>query len=104
MGFRQAARKDGNHQEIVKAFKKCGWSVLDIAQLKNCCDLFVARRGYVVAVEIKDPTQPPSKRRLTDGEKKFFERWSGPTFVVHTEDDVRLLTGVAGAVSIESVN
>ena len=36
MGFRRAAKKDDNHQEIVKAFRKLGWSVLDTAQLKNC--------------------------------------------------------------------
>ena len=54
MGFRRAARKDDNHQETVKAFRKLGWSVLDIAQLKNCADLVVAKNGYTVMCEVKD--------------------------------------------------
>ena len=45
MGFRRAAKKDDNHQEIVKSFRELGWSVLDTAQLKNCVDLVVAKNG-----------------------------------------------------------
>ena len=98
--MRRAARKDDNHQEIVRAFKKLGWSVLDTAQLKNCVDLFVAKKGYTIAVEVKDSKKPPSARKLTIGELKFKQGWKGPYFVVLSVDDVELLNAVAGKVEI----
>lgn len=101
MGFRRAARKDDNHTEIVKEFRKLGWSVLDTAQLKNCVDLVVAKNGYTVMVEVKDGNKPPSARRLTIGELKFKQSWNGPYFLVLSTDDVALLDDVAGTVTVE---
>ena len=101
MGFRRAARKDDNHQVIVKAFRGLGWSVLDTAQLKNCVDLVVAKDGYTVMVEVKDGVKPPSARKLTIGELKFKQSWNGPYFLVLSVDDVELLNSVAGKVSID---
>lgn len=100
MSFRRAAKKDDNHQQIVKAFKKRGWSVLDTAQLKNCVDLVVAKNGYTVMVEVKDGAKPPSARKLTIGELKFKQSWNGPYFLVLSVDDVELLDIVAGKVEI----
>lgn len=101
MGFRRAAKKDDNHQEIVKAFRKLGWSVLDIAQLKNCADLVVAKNGYTVMCEVKDGAKPPSARKLTIGELKFKQSWNGPYFLVLSADDVELLNSIAEKVSID---
>jgi hypothetical protein len=101
MGFRRAARKDDNHQVIVKAFRGLGWSVLDTAQLKNCVDLVVAKDGYTVMVEVKDGAKPPSARKLTVGELKFKQSWNGPYFLVLSVDDVELLNSIAGKVSID---
>ena len=100
MGFRRAARKDDNHQETVKSFRKLGWSVLDIAQLKNCADLVVAKNGYTVMCEVKDGSKPPSARKLTEGELKFKHSWNGPYFLVLSVDDVELLDGVAEKVNV----
>ena len=39
-------------------------------------DLLLGFRGRLCVVEIKDPAQPPSKRRLTANEKqRVFELW-----------------------------
>lgn len=100
MSFRRAARKDDNHQQVVKEFRKLGWSVLDVAQLKNCCDLVVAKDGYTVAVEVKDGEKPPSQRKLSLGELKFKQGWKGIYFLVQSLEDVRLLNSVAGKVEI----
>lgn len=84
MTLRRAARKDNNHQEIVSALRQVGCYVLDISQLKNCCDLMVARGGKWIALEIKDGDKPKSARKLTPGEQTFFEQAGhrGPVKVV----------------------
>lgn len=86
--MRTAARKDANHTQIVNLFKKLGWSVLDIAQLKNCCDIFVSKRHTTIAIEIKDGEKTPSQRKLTPGELKFKDEWMGLYEIVICEEDV----------------
>ena len=89
--MRTAARKDSNHREIVATFERLGWSVLDVAQLKNCCDCFVAKHGRTIAVEIKDGSKPPSARKLTKGEQEFKERWKGEYALIESVNDVLAL-------------
>lgn len=84
----RAARKDGNHAEIVGYFRKFGCSVLDISQLKNCGDLVVAKNFKTVIVEIKDDAQPKSKQKLTTGEEAFAAGWKGIYMVVTNLSDV----------------
>lgn len=80
--MRRAARIDGNQNEIVKAFRKIGASVLITSQLKNCFDLLVGYKGVNYIVEIKDGSKPPSQRKLTIGEKKFREGWKGGEYFI----------------------
>ena len=87
MTFRRAAKVDANQPEIVAAFRKLGCSVLIISQLKNCCDVFISKGGVTVAVEIKDGTLPPSKRKLTEGEERFSREWKGDYCVVESIQD-----------------
>lgn len=88
MSFRIAARKDANHKDIVKLFRGLGWYVLDIAQLKNCCDIIVSKHGESIAIEIKDGSKPPSARKLSVGEQKFKDEWKGKYSIVINEEDV----------------
>ena len=83
----RAAKKDVNHNEIADIFKKNGWSVLDVSQLKKCCDMFIAKRGRTIAVEVKDGAKPPSARKLTDGELIFARNWNGEYRVITTEQE-----------------
>jgi len=87
----RAARVDANQPEIVKAFRDLGWSVLTISQLKNCCDIVVAKAGTTVMVEVKDGSKPPSAQKLTEGEAKFFSAWKGNWEIVKSIDDVKQL-------------
>lgn len=89
--MRTAARKDDNHNEVIKAFNSLGWSDLDISQLKNCCDAFISKSGVTVAIEIKDGSKPPSQRKLTPGEVKFKNRWKGKYEIIQSIDDVLTL-------------
>lgn len=91
MSFRRAARKDSNHVEIVAALRRLGWYVLDVAQLKNCCDIIVSKGGRTIAVEVKDGSKPPSARKLSEGEIKFRDEWLGEWVLVESIDDVLAL-------------
>ncbi len=87
--MRRAAKVDGNQKEIVTALKRVGALVLHTHQLKNCFDILVAFRGKLYCMEIKDPEQPPSARRLTEGEETFKRRLeaTGNTYyIVETID------------------
>lgn len=94
MPLRTAARVDANQASIVRALRAVGATVLHTHQLKNCFDLLVGYRGRTFLMEVKDPTQPASKRQLTEGEAKFREEWRGsPYHVVHTPDEaIRIIT------------
>ena len=86
--MRRANRRDANHREVINEFERLGWSVLDIADLKNCCDIVASIDGMTVCVEIKDGSKPPSQRKLTSGEEAFRDRWKGKWYKVETLEDV----------------
>jgi Holliday junction resolvase len=91
MSFRRAAKVDDNQSDIVRLFRKLGWRVLIISQLKNCCDIIVSKAGRTIAVEIKDGKKPPSDRKLSDGEVEFRDNWQGEYALVICDDDVLAL-------------
>ncbi|GAB3663954.1 hypothetical protein GCM10027594_32450 [Hymenobacter agri] len=96
MPIRTASRIDANQPAIVAALRGIGASVLHVHQLKNCFDLLVGYRGRTFLLEIKDPSQPPSKRQLTPGEAEFKAQWRGtPYHVVHTVDEALALLTAA---------
>jgi hypothetical protein len=43
--------------------------------------------GLTMLIEIKDPSQPPSKQRLTDDEVEFFSGWKGGVRIVRDVED-----------------
>lgn len=88
MSFRRAAKTDDNQKEVVRLFRKLGWYVLIVSQLKNCCDIIVSKNGYTYAIEIKDGTKPPSARKLSSGEQKFKDEWQGEWRLVESNHDV----------------
>ena len=92
--MRRAARVDSNQTEVVAALRKIGASVTPIHTVGNGCpDLAVGFRGRTVLFEVKDPKQPPNKRRLTDDEAIWFGNWKGEAYVVETiEQAIAILT------------
>ena len=77
---RTAARVDGNHAEILATARSIGASVLDTHQLPNCFDALIGYRGREFIIEIKDPAQPKSGRKLTPGEASFRDAWRGSEY------------------------
>ena len=89
---RIAAKVDGNHAALRKQAQDCGIFWLDTFRLgKGAPDAFVCRWGEWWAIEIKDPAQPPSRRRLTPDEEAWHEAAAdqdAPVAVVETLDDL----------------
>ena len=102
--MRTKARKDANHNDIQKLFMAYGFAVLDISQLKHCCDLFVAKGGITFAIEIKDGSKKPSARKLTQGEELFRKYWKdkGLWRLVETEDDVKTIVKEQRGIASDS--
>lgn len=88
--MRVRARVDRNQPEIVAALRKAGAVVQCTHQLGGGFpDLFCNFRGRIFGFEVKDPQQPPSKRKLTDDEQAWIDNWnrSGQTvFVIETAE------------------
>lgn len=88
----RARRTDANHAQIVAAFRKMGWSVLDLSAVgKGCPDLAIGKHGRTVLVEIKDGEKSPSKRRLTPAECEFFSAWRGDAVLVQDIEDAMVI-------------
>lgn len=82
-------KRDGNHAELVSQLLGVGYSVLDTADLGHGApDLVVGANGINLLLEIKNPEQPPSKRKLTPDEQDFRDSWRGQYAVVETLEDV----------------
>lgn len=75
--MRRANRVDANQTQIVEALRACGAYVRIISQGEGIPDLLVGYRGYTLLLEVKDGRKPPSDRKLTPAEEKFFMEWKG---------------------------
>ena len=75
--MRRAARVDANQEQIVSAMRACGATVRVVTQGDGLPDLLVGYRGYTILMEVKDGRKPPSARKLTPEEEKFFMNWTG---------------------------
>lgn len=86
--MRKFARKDGNHKEIIAAFRSLGATVFDTASLgSGFPDCVVGMRGNNMLVEIKDGSLPLSKRKLTPDELKFHDEWRGKVVIINNIDE-----------------
>ena len=86
--MRHRPRLDSNQHAIVDALRKMGFTVYSLAPLgKGVGDLLVGAAGSNYLFEVKDPAKPPSKRRLTDDEQRWQERWKGQVATILTVED-----------------
>ena len=77
-------RVDENHRVIVAAFDAMGFSVVNTAKVGGGVpDLFVAKFGKTIAVEIKTPNGS-----LKQDQIEFMETWQGRYLVVRSIDGV----------------
>jgi len=74
-------RSDLNQQALVKIARQMGCSVLVLSRTEHI-DLLVGCNGIDQLVELKNSDHPPSKRTLSDDERKFQDEWCGRTPVI----------------------
>lgn len=87
--MRMRGKVDANQSRIVKELRQAGCSVAMTSNLGGGFpDILVGWRGVNVLAEIKDPNQPPSKRRLTPDEQEFHAAWKGQKCVIETAEDI----------------
>lgn len=87
-GSDMAKRTDRNQADIVRDLRALGYSAYPTHELgRGFPDIAVGFRGRNFLFEIKDPDQPPSKRRLTDDEQEWHESWQGQVDVIHSADE-----------------
>lgn len=91
----KAKRIDSNQTEIVKQLRKIGVSVQHLHELGDGCpDLLLGFRGKNYLIELKDGAKPPSKRKLTEDEEKFFAEWRGQVSKCDTLDEILKVIGL----------
>jgi len=94
--MRRAARVDENQSDIVAALRAVGATVRVISQGDGIPDLLVGFMGKTILLEVKDGKKPPSARKLTPAEQKFFDEWRGGSLaIVNTVDEaIAAVTGM----------
>jgi hypothetical protein len=86
LGYR-VRKVDANQPDIVETFRSMGCSVWITSEIgRGAPDLVVGGQGWCVPVEVKDGSQPPSKRKLTKDETKWKAEWIGPYAIVETRE------------------
>lgn len=85
--MKRTQSSDDNQPDIVKRYRAHGAEV-DVVSKWRPYDLVVSVAGQTSLVEIKNPEQPPSKRKLSDNERDFHEKWKAPIPIILTIDDV----------------
>lgn len=87
--MRRARHTDANHATIRETLRACMCVVEDLSDVgRGIPDLLVKTpRGTVLLVEVKNPAQPASKRRLSADEALVAARWGESYRVVQTADD-----------------
>lgn len=84
--MRRAAKRDDNEEAIVSALRKAGVYVRHLMQGDGLPDLLCGLPRGTFLIEVKDGSKPPSQRRLTEAEQKFFDEW--PNGNVHVVTSV----------------
>ena len=90
--IRYAKRTDANQTALVKGLRRIPG--IAVWPVNDRCDLIVGYREVNYLLEVKDPTKPPSARRLTPAEQKFHDEWTGQIAVVETLEDCLRVLGI----------
>lgn len=87
--MRRAAKVDANHDQVVSALRAAGARVLSLAAVGGGVpDLLVGFGFRFYALEIKDGSLPPSRRRLTPDQEEWHREWADyPVVVVHSPEE-----------------
>ena len=86
----RAKKVDDNQKALVRQMRQIpGLTVAHTHTIgQGFPDVVIAFRGINYLLEIKDPSKPPSARKLTPDEIAFHQNWTGQIATVMTIDDV----------------
>jgi hypothetical protein len=89
-------KADGNQSALVRQIRQIpGLMVRHTHTVgQGFVDAVIGYGGKNYLLEIKDPSKPPSQRKLTPDEQKFHDEWTGQVAVVETLDDVLRVIGM----------
>tara|TARA_Y100000310_G_scaffold345847_1_gene471269 strand:+ start:28833 stop:29213 length:381 start_codon:yes stop_codon:yes gene_type:complete len=97
-------RKDSNHNEVAKEFKRLGWYISDVSNIPALCDLRIDRiidnKHVSIVVEIKDGEKPQSQRKLTKDEVSYLSTFPGNIAIVESLYDCAVLDKLAERSSV----
>lgn len=83
--MRRAAKVDTTHGAIREHLRANGWAVFDTAGVgNNFPDLVVSRGGYTALVECKSCSEVSAESELTEGQRRFRDKWQGAVVVAAT--------------------
>ena len=83
------AKADSNQKDIVKDFRKLGYSVTPTHTLgRGFPDIVVGKQGKNFLIEIKDGAKAASARKLTEPEQEFKDNWLGQYDIITSSFDV----------------
>ena len=100
---RIASRVDQNQTEIVKAFRRMGYSVKSLAAVGDgMTDLLISKKGLNVLVEVKNGTKPPSEQRLRPKQEVFHSDWQGLRAIVNDVQGALDLANRLAAIKIHT--
>ena len=90
--MRRRARKDANHDDVVKELRMAGFSVLETHQLgDDKPDLVVGGYGLTGLVELKpiDCTPDASEKARAQRQAAYLDAWAGDlAFVASTSEQI----------------
>ena len=90
----RAKKIDSNQPRIVEQLRKLHVSVRVLSMVgEGFPDLVIGFRGANYFIELKDPSKPPSKRRLTPDEQDFFNSWRGQVAKCETLEEILVVIG-----------
>jgi hypothetical protein len=80
---------DTNHKEIVNAFRRLGWYVINLSGVgKGVPDILVSKVRFTCLVEIKNWIAPKADRKLTPQQEEFHREYPGSLIIVESVQDV----------------
>lgn len=90
----RAKKIDANQPRIVEQLRDLFVSVQILSGVgEDCPDLLLGFRGKNFLVELKDPSQPPNKRKLRPGQQEFFDGWRGQVAKCETLEEILVVIG-----------
>lgn len=93
--MRRAAKIDDNQKKVVEQLRRCGVSVAVTSMMgKGFPDIIVGHAGINYMIELKDGSKTASRRKLTEDEQEWHNKWKGQIHVADDIDDCLKIIGL----------